>query len=44
MLIGEPCGDPAAGGTVEEADLDEEGLVDLFEGILLFRKCCGESV
>ena len=44
MLIGEAGGDAAAGGAVEEADLDEEGLVDLFEGVLLFGERGGEGV
>ena len=34
VLVGEAGGDAAAGGAVEEADLDEEGFVDLFEGVL----------
>ena len=36
VFIGKAGGDAAAGGTVEEADLNEEGFVHLFEGILLF--------
>ena len=44
MFVGEAGGDAAAGGAVEEADLDEEGFVDLFEGVLLFGQCGGEGV
>ena len=36
MLVGEAGGDAASRGAVEEADLDEEGFVDLFEGVLFF--------
>src|ERR1700690_3590897 len=32
MFVGETGGDAAAGGAVEEADLDKEGFVDLFGG------------
>lgn len=44
MLIGEAGGYAAARGAVEEADLDEEGFVDLFEGVLLFGEGGGEGV
>ena len=44
MFVREAGGDAAARGAVEEADLDEEGLVDLFEGILLFGEGGGEGV
>ncbi len=44
MLVGEAGGDAAAWGAVEEADLDEEGFVDLFEGVLLFGEGGGEGV
>ncbi len=36
MFVGEAGGDAAAGGAVEKTNLDEEGLVNLFEGVLLF--------
>jgi hypothetical protein len=41
MLVCEARGYPASWGAVEEAYLDKEGLVNLFEGILLFGQCCG---
>ena len=44
VFVGEAGGDAAAGGAVEEADLDEEGFVDLFEGVLLFGQRGGEGV
>ena len=44
MAVGEAGGNAAAGGSVEEADLDEEGLVDLFEGVLLLGEGGGEGV
>ena len=44
VLVGEAGGDAAAWGAVEEADLDEEGFVDLFEGVLLFGEGGGEGV
>jgi len=44
MLVGEAGGDPATGRAVEEADLDEEGFVDLFEGILLFGEGGGKGI
>ena len=44
VLVGEAGGDAAAGGAIEEADLDEEGFVDLFEGVLLFGEGGGEGV
>ena len=44
VLVGEAGGDAAAGGAVEEADLDEEGFVDLFEGVLLLGEGGGEGV
>src|SRR6185437_16954409 len=34
----------AAGGAVEEADLDEEGFVDFFEGVFFFGECGGKRV
>jgi len=36
VFVGEAGGDAAAGGAVEEADLDEEGFVDFFEGVFFF--------
>jgi hypothetical protein len=30
VFVGQSCGDAAAGGAVEEANLDEEGFVDFF--------------
>jgi hypothetical protein len=44
VFVGEAGGDAAAGGAVEEADLDEEGFVDLFEGVLLFGERGGQRV
>ena len=44
VFVGEAGGDAAAGGAVEEADLDEEGFVDLFEGVLLLGEGGGEGV
>jgi hypothetical protein len=44
VFVGEAGGYAAAGGAVEEADLDEEGFVDLFEGVLLFGQGGGEGV
>ena len=44
VLVREPCGDAAARGAVEEADLNQEGLIDLFESILLFGECGSERV
>ena len=44
MLIGQTRGDAAAGCAVEETDLDEEGLVHLFERVLLFGERGGECV
>jgi len=36
VFIGEARRDAAAGSAVEEADLDEEGFVNLFERVLFF--------
>ena len=44
VLVGEAGGYAASGGAVEEADLDEEGFVDFFEGVLLFGEGGGEGV
>ena len=43
MLVGEARGDPASWGSVKEAMLDQERLVDFFESVLLFgeRGCEG---
>ena len=43
VLVGEAGSDASAWGTVEEADLDEEGLVDLFERILFFGQRSGAA-
>jgi len=44
VLVGEAGGDAAAGGTVEEADLDEEGFVDLLQRVLLLGQCSRQRV
>jgi hypothetical protein len=44
VFVGEAGGDAAAGGAVEEADLDEERFVDFFEGVFFFGECGGERV
>ena len=44
MLIGEAGGDAAAGGSVEEANLNEEGFVDLLQRVLLLGQGGGECV
>src|ERR1035437_4901552 len=41
---GEWGGYASAGGAVEEADLDEEGFVDLLQRVLLFGQGGGECV
>ena len=44
MFVGEAGGYAAAGGAVQEADLDEERFVDLFQRVLLFGKGGGQRV
>jgi len=44
VLVGEAGGYAAAGGAVEEANLDEKWFVDFFEGVLLFGECGCEGV
>ena len=42
--IGFGGGDAAAGGAGEEAELDEEGFVDVFDGFALFACCGGDGL
>src|ERR1039458_5547541 len=42
VLIGQARGYAAAGRSVEESDLDEERLVDFFEGVLLLGQGSGQ--
>src|SRR5690348_4381074 len=44
VLVGEAGSDAASRGAVEESALNEEGFVDLFEGVLFFGKGGGEGV
>lgn len=44
MFVGETGGDAASRGAVEEATLDEEGLVDLFERVFFFGERGGEGI
>jgi hypothetical protein len=44
VFVGQASGDAAARGAVEEADLDQEGFVDLFEGVLFFGQRGGQRV
>ena len=38
VAVGGGCGDAAAGGALEVALLEEVGLVDVLDGVLLFRE------
>lgn len=44
MIIGKLGGHPSAGRAIEEADLDEEGFVDVFDGIGIFGERCSKGI
>ena len=43
VFIGKARGYPPARRAVEESDLNEEWLVDLFECVMLFGQGCGQG-
>ena len=44
VLVGQLGRHPAAGSAVQKANLDQKGLVDLFDRVGFFRQRCGQRI